>query len=233
MHIFVVLLRREFKTASNGVQKMYKLHLKETKILRSRKRFHLEKFCQSSETSLQKHSEFFFKHFFGYIFFLYISFRCIVWKIFSQIDYGRIRQFVYRCTRETFRLFRDILFAEYHREFRWSSSKQILSATVNHKSCRTFYIARLSSLEQFFLPNSTPFRKHVEVATFWKLLPSAIDQRCFLVRFKKQRAFNKICSFGKKKEKTRKEVKGKGWHVFARNRWFKNSRTKCAIVLTV
>lgn len=84
-----------------------------------------------------------------------------------------------------------------------------------------------------FLPNSTPFRKHVEVATFWKLLPSAIDQLCFLVRFKKQRAFNKICSFRKKKEKTRKEVKGKGWHVFARNRWFKNSRTKYATVLTV
>lgn len=72
MHIFVVLLRREFKTASNGVQKMYKLHLKETRILRSRKRFHLEKFCQSSETSLQEHSEFFFKHFFGYIFFFCI-----------------------------------------------------------------------------------------------------------------------------------------------------------------
>lgn len=84
-----------------------------------------------------------------------------------------------------------------------------------------------------FLPNSIAFRKHVEVATFWKLLPSAIDQLCFLVRFKKQRAFNKICSFRKKKEKARKEVKGKGWHVFARNRWFKNSRTKYAIVLTV
>lgn len=233
MHIFVVLLRREFKTASNGVQKMYKLHLKETRILRSRKRFHLEKFCQSSETSLQEHSEFFFKHFFGYIsFFCIFPFdvqfgRYFRGSIMVEFDSSYIdvheKRFDYFVT---FYLQNIIVNSDGRLQSRFFR-RQSTTKVVAH------FMQRGCSLEQFFLPNSTPFRKHVKVATFWKLLPSAIDQHCFLVRFKKQRAFNKICSFGKKKEKTRKEVKGKGWHVFARNRWFKNSRTKCAIVLTV